>query len=411
MENVIVKTNIDSVIEFIDKNFNIENNSDKMKDLKLLIDYFSAKDINLSLEDADTLLKKSSILREVIEYADKEGFDELSTDSIENLFLAKDLSNGIRSFTYQEDDIFMPQIEKSNDIDTFKLYLSSMPRLLTIEEEKKLVERMSKGDEEARKILVEHNLRLSVAIAKRYTKPGVSLNDLVQEGNIGLMIAASKFNGDLDYKFSTYAVWWIKQRMTRYIADNSRTVRIPVYMHDIIYKMNRTKKVLESQLNREVTKEELAEALNVSLEKLYQIEKYGADAVSLETKVNREDGTDSSELGHFVEDENAQFEGKIIKDLYLNELSNTIFNGEVLNDREKLVLQYRYGFIDGEPRTLEECGKIFNLTRERVRQIEKNALKKLSKSGTLKEFRPEGKLVKVKEKDRNVRGYNFVLKK
>lgn len=411
MENVIVKTNIDSVIEFIDKNFNIENNSDKMKDLKLLIDHFSAKDINLSLEDADTLLKKSSILREVIEYADKEGFDELSTDSIENLFLAKDLSNGIRNFTYQEDDIFMPQIEKSNDIDTFKLYLSSMPRLLTVEEEKKLVERMSKGDEEARKILVEHNLRLSVAIAKRYTKPGVSLNDLVQEGNIGLMIAASKFNGDLDYKFSTYAVWWIKQRMTRYIADNSRTVRIPVYMHDIIYKMNRTKKVLESQLNREVTKEELAEALNVSLEKLYQIEKYGADAVSLETKVNREDGTDSSELGHFVEDENAQFEGKIIKDLYLNELSNTIFNGEVLNDREKLVLQYRYGFIDGEPRTLEECGKIFNLTRERVRQIEKNALKKLSKSGTLKEFRPEGKLVKVKEKDRNVRGYNFVLKK
>lgn len=411
MENVIVKTNIDSVIEFIDKNFNIENNSDKMKDLKLLIDHFSAKDINLSLEDADTLLKKSSILREVIEYADKEGFDELSTDSIENLFLAKDLSNGIRSFTYQEDDIFMPQIEKSNDIDTFKLYLSSMPRLLTVEEEKKLVERMSKGDEEAKKILVEHNLRLSVAIAKRYTKPGVSLNDLVQEGNIGLMIAASKFNGDLDYKFSTYAVWWIKQRMTRYIADNSRTVRIPVYMHDIIYKMNRTKKVLESQLNREVTKEELAEALNVSLEKLYQIEKYGADAVSLETKVNREDGTDSSELGHFVEDENAQFEGKIIKDLYLNELSNTIFNGEVLNDREKLVLQYRYGFIDGEPKTLEECGKIFNLTRERVRQIEKNALKKLSKSGTLKEFRPEGKLVKVKEKDRNVRGYNFVLKK
>lgn len=410
MENVIVKTNIDSVIEFIDKNFNIENNSDKMKDLKLLIDHFSGKDINLSLEDADTLLKKSSILREVIEYADKEGFDELSTDSIENLFLAKDL-NSIRSFTYQEDDIFMPQIEKSNDIDTFKLYLSSMPRLLTVEEEKKLVERMSKGDEEARKILVEHNLRLSVAIAKRYTKPGVSLNDLVQEGNIGLMIAASKFNGELDYKFSTYAVWWIKQRMTRYIADNSRTVRIPVYMHDIIYKMNRTKKVLESQLNREVTKEELAKALNVSLEKLYQIEKYGADAVSLETKVNREDGTDSSELGHFVEDENAQFEGKIIKDLYLNELSSTIFNGEVLNDREKLVLQYRYGFIDGEPRTLEECGKIFNLTRERVRQIEKNALKKLSQSGTLKEFRPEGRLVKVKEKDRNVRGYNFVLKK
>ena len=403
MENIIEKTDIDSILKFINENFSIKSNTDKLKNIKKLVDYFSSNDIQLSLEDADILLKKSSALRETIEYADKEGFNDLSLDCVETLFLAKDLSNNIG--TSIDND------EKSNDIDTFKLYLSTMPSLLTEDEEKKLIERISKGDEEARKILVEHNLRLSVAIAKRYTKPGLSLNDLVQEGNMGLMMAANKYISEYDCKFSTYAVWWIKQKITRYIADNSRTVRIPVYMNGIIYRMNKMKKTLETQLNREITKEELATALNIPLKKLYQIEKYGADTISLETKVNKSDGEDSSELGNFIEDENAQFEAKIIKNLYLNELSDTIFNGKVLNDREKIVLQYRYGFIDGEPKTLEEVGKVFDLTRERVRQIEKTALKKLSQSGTLKEFKPEGKLVKTKEKDRNVRDYNFVLKK
>lgn len=410
MENIIEKTDIDSILKFINENFSIKSNTDKLKNIKKLVDYFSSNDIQLSLEDADILLKKSSTLRETIEYADIEGFNDLSLDSVETLFLAKDLSNNIGT-SIDNDDTFIPKHEKSNDIDTFKLYLSTMPSLLTEDEEKKLIERISKGDEEARKLLVEHNLRLSVAIAKRYTKPGLSLNDLVQEGNMGLMMAADKYISEYDCKFSTYAVWWIKQKITRYIADNSRTVRIPVYMNDIIYKMNKMKKTLETQLNREITKEELAIALNIPLKKLYQIEKYGADTISLETKVNKGDGEDSAELGNFVEDENAQFEARIIKNLYLNELSDTIFNGEVLNDREKLVLQYRYGFIDGEPKTLEEVGKVFDLTRERVRQIEKNALKKLSQSGTLKEFKPEGKLVKAREKDRNVRGYNFVLKK
>lgn len=410
MENIIEKTDIDSILKFINENFSIKSNTDKLKNIKKLVDYFSSNDIQLSLEDADILLKKSSTLRETIEYADKEGFNDLSLDIVETLFLAKDLSNNIET-SIDNDDTFTPKHEKSNDIDTFKLYLSTMPSLLTEDEEKELIGRISKGDEEARKLLVEHNLRLSVAIAKRYTKPGVSLNDLVQEGNMGLMMAADKYISEYGCKFSTYAVWWIKQKITRYIADNSRTVRIPVYMNDIIYRMNKMKETLETQLNREITKEELATALNIPLKKLYQIEKYGADTISLETKVNKGDGEDSVELGNFVEDETAQFEARIIKNLYLNELSDTIFNGEVLNDREKLVLQYRYGFIDGEPKTLEEVGKVFNLTRERVRQIEKNALKKLSQSGTLKEFKPEGKLVKTREKDRNVRGYNFVLKK
>ena len=193
MENIIEKTNIDLILKFINENFSIKSNTDKLKNIKKLVDYFSSNDIQLSLEDADILLKKSSDLRETIEYADKEGFNDLSLDSVETLFLAKDLSNNIGT-SIDNDDTFIPKYEKSNDIDTFKLYLSTMPSLLTEDEEKKLIERISKGDEEARKILVEHNLRLSVAIAKRYTKPGLSLNDLVQEGNMGLMMAANIFN-------------------------------------------------------------------------------------------------------------------------------------------------------------------------------------------------------------------------
>lgn len=396
MKNIIEKTNIDSVIEFVNNNFNIENNSDKLKDLKKLIDYFSTNNIHISLEDAEVLLENSSVLRKVINYADEEGFTDLSTDSIENIFLANDLLNNDKNVLSQEEDC-IPQIEKSSDIDTFKLYLSNMPRLLTLEEERKLVERISAGDEEAKNILVEHNLRLSVAIAKRYTKPGVSLNDLVQEGNIGLMLAANKFNSDYDCKFSTYAVWWIKQRIIRYIADNSRTVRIPVYMNDIIYKMNRAKKALELELNRDATKEELAKYLGITLKRLYQIEKYGADTVSLETKVDKGDENGHSELGYFVEDENAEFEGSIINNLFLSKLNEVVFNGDVIKDREKLILKYRYGFIDGTPKTLEETSKIFNLTRERVRQLEKNALTRLSCSGKLRDFRPESKAnIKVK---------------
>ena len=284
-----------------------------------------------------------------------------------------------------------------------------MPRLLTLDEEKALIERISQGDEEAKRILVEHNLRLAVSVAKRYTNRGVSLPDLVQEGNIGLMIAADKFNKNENCKFSTYAVYWIKQRITRYIADNSRTVRLPVYMHDFIRKVETTKKRLSLKTNGEVTREDIANALNVSVEEILKAEKYSSGCVSLETKINPGDESDSSELSTFVADENAFFEGKVIKGVYLEQLKDIIFNGSAIDEKQKKVLQYRYGFVDGEPKTLEEVGKAFGVTRERIRQIEAKALRALEKSGTLKEFRPEER--DIDKKDRSVtRTYSLALR-
>ena len=305
----------------------------------------------------------------------------------------------------------MPKLGKKNDLDTFKLYLTSMPRLLTLDEEKALINRLSQGDEDAKRILVEHNLRLAVSVAKRYTNRGVSLPDLVQEGNIGLMIAADKFDKAENCKFSTYAVYWIKQRITRYIADNSRTVRVPVYMHEFIKKVERTKKNLALKTNGEVSREEVASALNVSVDEIIKAEKYGSDCVSLETKIKSGEESDSSELSTFVADENAYFEGRVLNKVYYEELNDAIFNGDVLDDKAKTILQYRYGFVDGKVRTLEEVGRMFGVTRERIRQIEAKSLRALEKSGTLKEFRPEGRELKNNRKYGNARGYNLILSK
>lgn len=411
MKNIIEKVDTNKILEFIESNFNASNKVEKVKDFRKLVNYFAKEDIKLSLEDADTLLKKSSKLVDTIELIQEENISNVSTNSIENLFLANDLLKDIKDNTYLVDSSFMPKLGKKNDLDTFKLYLTSMPRLLTLDEEKALIERISQGDEEAKRILVEHNLRLAVSVAKRYTNSGVSLPDLVQEGNIGLMMAANKFNKAENCKFSTYAVYWIKQRITRYIADNSRTVRIPVYMHDFIQKVERTKKSLSLKTNGEVTREDLANALNVSVEEIMKAEKYASGCVSLETKINPGDESDSSELSTFVADENAYFEGKVLNSVYYDELNNAIFNGNVLDDKAKKILQYRYGFVDGKVRTLEEIGKMFGVTRERIRQIEAKSLRMLEKSGTLKEFRPEEKELKKNQKHGNARGYNLILSK
>ncbi len=409
MKNIIEKVDTNKILEFIESNFNASNKVEKVKDFRKLVNYLAKEDIKLSLEDADTLLKKSSKLVDTIELIQEENIINVSIDSIENLFLANDLLKDIKDNTYLVDSSFMPKLGKKNDLDTFKLYLTSMPRLLTLDEEKALIERISQGDDEAKRILVEHNLRLAVSVAKRYTNRGVSLPDLVQEGNIGLMIAADKFNKNENCKFSTYAVYWIKQRITRYIADNSRTVRLPVYMHDFIRKVETTKKRLSLKTNGEVTREDIANALNVSVEEILKAEKYSSGCVSLETKINPGDESDSSELSTFVADENAFFEGKVIKDVYLEQLKDIIFNGSAIDEKQKKVLQYRYGFVDGEPKTLEEVGKVFGVTRERIRQIEAKAIRALGKSGTLKEFRPEER--DIDKKDSSVtRTYSLALR-
>lgn len=410
MKNIIEKVDTNKILNFIESNFNASSKAEKVKDFRKLVNYFNKEDINLSLEDAETLLKKSNKLADTIELVQQENISDVSNDSIENLFLANDLSKDINDNSYLADDALMPKLYKKNDLDTFKLYLTSMPRLLTLDEEKALIDRLSKGDEDAKRILVEHNLRLAVSIAKRYTNRGVSFADLIQEGNIGLMIAANKFDKEENCKFSTYAVWWIKQRITRYIADNSRTVRVPVYMHEFIRKVERTKKSLALKTNGEVTREELASVLKVSVEDIIKAEKYGSDCVSLDTKIHAGDESDSTELGDFVADENANFEGKVLNSVYYDELNKVIFEGDVLDDKAKKILQYRYGFVDGKVRTLEEVGKMFGVTRERIRQIEAKSLRTLEKSGSLKEFRPEERELK-KNKYSNVRGYNLILSK
>ncbi len=407
IEKINEKVNIEKVLSFIEENFNASSKADSIKDFSKLVKYLEDEDISLTLEDADLLIKKSNKLVSVIECIQSENVDNTEIESIENLFLAFDLSKDPKDDTYLVDSLVVPQLGKSLSLDTMKLYLTSMPRLLTVEEEKKLIDRISKGDEEAKKILVEHNLRLAVSIAKRFTNSGVALNDLIQEGNIGLMIAANKFDKKSNCRFSTYATWWIKQRITRYIADNSRTVRVPVYMHEQIIKLEKTKKRLAVKLNRDVTRKDLADELGMTEDEILKIEKYGADCVSLDTKVNAKEDSDASELGSFVADENAYFEGKVIDNLYFEQLNNIIFNGDAIDEKSKLILQYRFGFIDGKPKTLEEVGKVFGVTRERIRQIEAKSLRILRNSATLRDYRPNRK--EIDENTYQNNSYNLVL--
>ncbi len=407
MENIEIINNVDCVLKFMSKNFKTTNKTEKIKSFRDLVNYMSLEGIELSFEEATKVLKESPKLSDILESVKEENISDISNESIENLFLADELSKN-KDNEHLGD---VPLLSKSIDLDTFRLYLTTMPKMLSDEETELLIEKMANGDEEAKRTLVEHNLRLAVSIAKRYSSSGVPLPDLVQEGNMGLMIAANKFNKNLNCRFSTYAVWWIRQKITRYIADNSRTIRIPVYMHELVLKVNRAKKNLSTELNRDPSREEIAKYLDIDVSKVYAAEKFGFDCVSLETKIKSGDDSESSDLSTFVADENAYFEGKVIDKVYNSEFDKAIFEGSVLDDKSKTVLKYRYGFVDGRVRTLEEIGKMFGVTRERIRQIEAKSLRMLKKSGTLRDFRPE----KMQENNGNVYDneidYNLVLKK
>ena len=407
MENIEIINNVDCVLKFMSKNFKTTNKTEKIKSFRDLVNYMSLEGIELSFEEATKVLKESPKLSDILESVKEENISDISNESIENLFLAYELSKN-KDNEHLGD---VPLLSKSIDLDTFRLYLTTMPKMLSDEETELLIEKMANGDEEAKRTLVEHNLRLAVSIAKRYSSSGVPLPDLVQEGNMGLMIAANKFNKNLNCRFSTYAVWWIRQKITRYIADNSRTIRIPVYMHELVLKVNRAKKNLSTELNRDPSREEIAKYLDIDVSKVYAAEKFGFDCVSLETKIKSGDDSESSDLSTFVADENAYFEGKVIDKVYNSEFDKAIFEGSVLDDKSKTVLKYRYGFVDGRVRTLEEIGKMFGVTRERIRQIEAKSLRMLKKSGTLRDFRPE----KMQENNGNVYDneidYNLVLKK
>ena len=270
--------------------------------------------------------------------------------------------------------------------DPVRMYLKEIGKisLLSLEQENEISARIAAGDEEAKNILAESNLRLVVSIAKRYVGRGMLFLDLIQEGNIGLMKAVEKFDANKGYKFSTYATWWIRQAITRAIADQARTIRVPVHMVETINKLSRYQRQLTLELNREPTDEELAKKMNLSVDKVREVIKIAQEPVSLETPIGEED---DSHLGDFVKDERSMSpEEFTIHELLKDEISSVLLT---LTEREEQVLRLRFGLDDGSCKTLEEVGQMFGVTRERIRQIEAKALRKLrhpSRSRKLKDF-------------------------
>ncbi len=307
-----------------------------------------------------------------------------TAEDMEVVFNALQAENIKVEETVEEDDISLDKIIDSSVDDSVKIYLKDIGKvpLLTGEQEIELAKRMKEGDEEAKHLLSEANLRLVVSIAKRYVGRGMQFLDLIQEGNLGLMKAVEKFDYTKGFKFSTYATWWIRQAITRAIADQARTIRIPVHMVETINKQVRATRQLLQQLGREPSAEEIAQYLGCSVERVREIQKIAQDPVSLETPIGEEE---DSHLGDFIEDTGALSPSDVAESNMLKEQLIQVLN--TLTPREEKVLRLRYGLDDSHPRTLEEVGKEFNVTRERIRQIEAKALRKLRHPNRLKKLK------------------------
>ena len=306
-------------------------------------------------------------------------------DIIDDFTVDEDLDAAL--YLANDDDLDMALSTDQIAIDDpVKIYLKEIGRvpLLTPEEEIELAQRMAQGDPYAKKRLSEANLRLVVSIAKRYVGRGMQFLDLIQEGNLGLIKAVEKFDYTKGYKFSTYATWWIRQAITRAIADQARTIRIPVHMVETITKVKKVSSTLLHKNGREATAEEIAEELKLPLDRVREIIRISQDPVSLETPIGEEE---DSHLGDFIPDEEAPAPAEAASQMLLKEQLDDVLG--TLTEREGKVLRLRFGLDDGRQRTLEEVGKEFNVTRERIRQIEAKALHKLrhpSRSKKLKDF-------------------------
>ncbi|MBQ6361714.1 MAG: RNA polymerase sigma factor RpoD [Lachnospiraceae bacterium] len=338
-------------------------------DINEINDFF--KDEKLDTEQLET----------VYSYLEGKNIDVLRvmTDepsAVEEIVLGED-DDEFRPDEEEEEEIDLDAIDLLDGIgteDPVRMYLKEIGTvpLLTAEEEVELARRKSEGDNRAKERLIEANLRLVVSIAKRYTGRGMSFLDLVQEGNLGLIKGVEKFDYTKGYKLSTYATWWIRQSVTRALADQARTIRVPVHMVETINKMSKMQRKLTLELGYEPSTAELAEALEMTEEKVMEIMQIAREPASLETPIGEED---DSNLGDFVADNNAVTPEGNVESVMLREHIDILLND--LKDREKQVVILRFGLEDGHPRTLEEVGKEFNVTRERIRQIEAKALRKL----------------------------------
>ncbi len=325
---------------------------------------------------------------------------DLTKDQIENIYdvfqnlnieIVSEEDEDIDNITQKkkEEELLRKKLDfsvKSPTNDPVRMYLKEIGkvRLLTAAEEVQLAKRIEKGDMNAKSRLVEANLRLVVSIAKKYVGRGMLFLDLIQEGNLGLIRAVEKFDYKKGYKFSTYATWWIRQAITRAIADQARTIRIPVHMVETINKLIRVQRQLLQKYGREPTAEEIAKQMEFTPDKVREIMKISQEPVSLETPIGEEE---DSHLGDFIEDSDVEAPSDAASFTMLQEQLNEVLN--TLNDRERKVIQLRFGLQDGHPRTLEEVGREFGVTRERIRQIESKTLSKLrhpNRSSALRDF-------------------------
>ncbi len=354
--------------------------------LKELVEFAKKKKNILEYQEISDFFQKMELNAEEFEKI----LDCLESNSIDVLRISEDDDDDDILIT-EEDEIEVEKIDLSvpdgvSTEDPVRMYLKEIGKvsLLSADEEIDLAKRMELGDQEAKKRLAEANLRLVVSIAKRYVGRGMLFLDLIQEGNLGLIKAVEKFDYRKGYKFSTYATWWIRQAITRAIADQARTIRIPVHMVETINKLIRVSRQLLQELGREPTPEEISEEMSMPVERVREILKISQEPVSLETPIGEEE---DSHLGDFIQDDNVPVPADAAAFTLLREQLQEVLG--TLTEREQKVLTLRFGLEDGRARTLEEVGKEFNVTRERIRQIEAKALRKLrhpSRSRKLKDY-------------------------